>query len=131
VGSSYRVSTQAALWHRKSLLALLEPNESAWQFETAATNRSDRLYAVGFFGVFDSAFPYRHHVVEKGKWFPWEARRFDRMNIGCDFSSRDIMTIQESASWLCQKSFSLFLASLPGSLRQSVLKIGRTTKRFF
>jgi hypothetical protein len=35
-GAPYRVSTQAAIWHRERLIALMRDGESIWEFELAA-----------------------------------------------------------------------------------------------
>ena len=97
IGAEYRVSTQAALWQRTALCDLLQSGESAWEFENQASLRSNRLFPDGFYGVYRSLFPYRHHVVERGKWFPWDAYSFGKKNIGCDFSRRPIMSLTETA----------------------------------
>jgi hypothetical protein len=103
VGVPYRVSTQAAIWRRQTLLGLLRDGESVWQFEVAASRRSDALGDDGFYGVWDAVVTYDHHVVERGKWFRPEARRFGPMGIGCDFSRRPIMTRREQLRWRAGK----------------------------
>jgi len=125
VGAAYRVSTQAAIWRRESLLALLQPGESAWQFEVRASARADALFVDGFYGVFRAALPYGHHVVERGQWFPWEAFRFGCMDIGCDFRRRQIMPTGATALWLMRKSKDLILAQLPARIRASLRSVIR------
>lgn len=105
-GEAYRVSTQAAIWRKETLIKLICPGESIWQFEIQGSRRSDVL-SSGFYGVKRDLIPYRHHVVERGKWFPWEAWRFGRMGIGCDFSRRQIMTSREAILWLLRKIISM------------------------
>ena len=97
-GAPFRVSTQAAIWNRRSLLSLMKEGESIWQFEVLGSERSAN-YTEGFYGVRGDVFTYKCHVVEKGKWFPWAARRWRAANIGCDFHSRSIMTANEAVRW--------------------------------
>lgn len=130
-GAAYRVSTQAAIWRRDHLLRLLQPGESAWQFETQASLRSDALFPGGFFGVYRDVFPYRHHVVERGQWFPWEARRFGRMNIGCDFGRRAIMPPRAASLWLLGKAKDVSLAPLPESVRARLRHVFNAGKNLF
>lgn len=104
VGAPYRVSTQTAIWRKETLSALLKSGESIWEFETNGSRRSSVF--SGFYAVRKDVIPYGHHVVERGKWFPWEARRFGRMNIGCDFSRRRIMSPLQSVRWLAHKTAS-------------------------
>lgn len=102
VGAAYRISTQAALWSKEFLKSMIVAGESIWQFEIKGSRRSDR-FGTGFYGVDKDLLPYRHHVVERGRWFPWEAWYFGRMNIGCDFSRRAIMPAGVTAKWLLRK----------------------------
>lgn len=97
----YKVSTQAAFWEVQTLRQLLVPGEAAWQFEVNASARSSDL--SGFFAVWRDALPYRHHVVERGKWFPWAYRKFSKMNIGVDGTARPIMTVSETVVWVIRK----------------------------
>ncbi len=85
----FRVSLQASIWDRQALLELLRGNETAWQFELNGTLRSQK-WPRGFYCTFRRAFPYRH-VIEQGRWFWNEARRYRRLNIGCDFTKRPVM----------------------------------------
>jgi hypothetical protein len=111
-GAAYRVSTQAAIWRRDSLLALLKKGESIWEFELNGTKRSTSLFPDGFYGSFAPIFPYFHHVIERGKWFPWEKWKFQRQAIGCDFQARAAMNFGEASWWLFRKSASLLRKSL-------------------
>ena len=101
----YRVSTQAALWRVDILKALLKIGESAWEFEINGTVRSEKYR--GFVSVYNSVIPYYHHVVQGGKWFPWDAWYFNRMNIGVDLSVREVMSSGEAVSWLLRKLYSI------------------------
>jgi hypothetical protein len=43
IKAPYRVSTQASLWRRNSLISLVQEGESAWEFELNCTRRSQDL----------------------------------------------------------------------------------------
>jgi hypothetical protein len=86
----FRVSLQASVWDRKALLALLKDGESPWEFELQGTIRA-QAQPRGFYCVWRAALPYRH-VLEKGQWFWSAARHYQRLNIGCDFTKRPVMS---------------------------------------
>jgi hypothetical protein len=102
VGAPWRVSTQAAIWKRQTLLDLMREGESIWEFEFKGSRRSDTLGDT-FYAVWQPLIPYGHHTVERGKWLPHKAWRFARMNIGCDFSRRPVMDWREAAYWYLGK----------------------------
>lgn len=69
-GAAYRVSLQAAIWERETLLGLLRPGESAWELETAGSRRSDEL-AAPFLSIVRGGprpLPYLISAVRKGRW---------------------------------------------------------------
>ena len=103
----YKVSTQAAFWHTETLRELLLPGETAWQFETNGSLRSAKL--DGFAALWREALPYSHHVIERGKWFPWDYWKFSRMNIGVDPAARPVMTAGETSKWIFRKIISILL----------------------
>ena len=121
VGTPYRVSTQAAIWNKAVLQELLQSGESIWSFELDGSERSAK-FDTGFFGTTDHVLTYRHHVVEKGRWFPWSAREFAKQNIGCDFSRREVMTPSQALKWTIRKSLSWPKSFIPWSLRRSARK---------
>jgi hypothetical protein len=106
-GAPYRVSTQAAFWRKEILMKLINPGESIWQFEHYGSLRS-HIYPSGFYAVVRDVVTYKHHVVERGQWFPWEAWYFGRMKIGCDFSRRKIMPLGMTIQWTLRKATSVF-----------------------
>ena len=114
-GSKFRVSTQSAIWDKDVLLDLLEPDESIWEFEHKGSIRSQKY--ENFYSVFKPVLTYRHHVVERGKWFPWEALYFSMKDLGVDLSSRKVMNIFETIRWLMQKTLGPIANSLPQSVR--------------
>jgi len=98
-GSPYRLATQAAIWNRAALCALLRPGESIWDFEHQGNVRA-LAQSHGFYSVWRPVLPYQgwfaHHVVEKGKWLPHERWIFARQNIGCDFSKRATLSLGQA-----------------------------------
>jgi len=99
----YVISTQAAFWKKSTLIKILNDKENAWQFEING-NKRIRSKKINFFGVYEDIFPYRHHVIEKGKWFPWSYIKFKNMNIGVS-STRNVMNIFETTFWVFKKFF--------------------------
>lgn len=102
----YRVSTQAALWRLDTLQNLLKVGESAWEFELNGSKRSSLDKSKVFESVSYPILPYGHHVVERGRWFPWEKNRYKKMNIGCDFSKRNTMSWWNALLWFARKKAS-------------------------
>jgi hypothetical protein len=121
-GTPYRVSTQVAIWKKSSLLELMQRDESIWQFEIDGSKRSDRIQPDGFYCTWKDIMTYKHHVIEKGKWFPWDARKFKKMNIGCDFSKREIMTRREAYKWRKAVFIASALRLIPVSIRRKMGK---------
>ncbi|HZS56620.1 MAG TPA: hypothetical protein VFA65_19600 [Bryobacteraceae bacterium] len=87
--AAYRVSTQAAIWNRAHLLHLLVADESIWNFEWNATDRS-RSSTARYYATYKPVLHYRQ-VIERGEWFRGAARYFGSQKIGCDFAARPIM----------------------------------------
>ena len=102
IHAPYRVSCQASLWNRETLISLLEPGETAWEFEINGSKRSKNRN-LQFYATKKSVLTYFHHVVERGIWFPWDAWYFSKKQISCDFSSRKIMTWPYGIFWLIRK----------------------------
>jgi hypothetical protein len=123
----YRVSTQSSIWRTSALESLLVDGESIWEFEVLGSRRSDPLQ--GFYAVWRPLMPYLHHVVERGKWFRWEAARFSKMNIGCDFSRRAVLTRSQQFSWCVRKGIGLARETVPWRWRRRVRTLTTTFKR--
>lgn len=100
----YRVSTQAAIWKKSCFFSLLDDRESIWQFEWEGSKRSGELFENGFYGTWQTILPY-HHVLERGKWFRKDAYKYGKMNIGCDFTKRKIMSHKETVVWYYRNIF--------------------------
>jgi len=120
VGTPYRVSTQAAIWRRETILSLMRDSESIWQFEIRGTERS-AAFSDGFFSFWDSVLPYDHHVVERGKWFPRDARYFKAQNIGCDLARRPVMSAGEYCAYAIHAAGSEVLHSVPAVRKLGVV----------
>lgn len=123
-GAPYRVSTQATIWRKDTLLDLIQPGESIWQFEEAGSRRSDHLID-GFYSTWHQVLPYGYHVVQQGRWFRHEANHFGRMNIGCDFSARPVMTRSEAFKARVEWVKSWLLHRLPWPTRMRLLALAR------
>ncbi len=122
IKQSYRVNLQAAIWRTSTLRQLLRNGESAWEFEVNATKRAEQI-ANGFYGVYSPILTYKHHVVEKGKWFRNEARYFRRQNIGCDFSAREIMSTCEMLHWRWNKQKNKIKQCIKSALRNPQMRL--------
>jgi hypothetical protein len=117
----YRVSTQSSFWRRETLMSLLRDGESIWQFELQGSRRSDSIDK--FYSVWKTIMPYGYHVVERGRWFRNEARYFDRMDIGCDFSRRPIMTRLEMLRCTYSMMIAKILQVIPWPQRISLVNL--------
>ena len=116
-GAPYCVSLQATLWRREFLLALLRDDETIWQFETEGSARAQDL-PPGFYTVRHDALDYGRHVVQGGQWFWWDVRRHGRMNIGCDFSRRPIMSPWGEIAWRLGRVRKMALNAIPWKTRR-------------
>lgn len=99
----YAISSQAAFWKKNILINQLNDKENIWQFEINGSQRL-RNKNVNFYGVYKDIFPYKHHVIERGKWFPWYYMKFRNMKIGVS-NKRETMNIFETAIWITKKIF--------------------------
>lgn len=104
-GEPYRISTQGALWRKRALQAILRTGESIWEFEIRGTVRAESEN-LKIYGTYEHVLTYRHHVIQRGKWFPWERFRHRGAEIGCDFGARETMTFLEVSLWFIKKVFS-------------------------
>lgn len=93
--SKYRISTQAAIWDKETLLSYLRPNESGWMFEIFGSKRSFRkkeLFLTVNRDVFNpnngTIIEYLHTGIIKGKWHPGVVDLFKNFYINIDFNKR-------------------------------------------
>lgn len=92
----YRTSLQPAIWRKPILLDLINPAETAWQFETVGTARS-RKYGRRFLSVrrfFNKGKPTHKGIdclctaVHKGRWTRTAIEYANLEGIKVDFSQR-------------------------------------------
>lgn len=124
--SPYIVSLQPTIWRTQWLVSLMRDGESAWDFEIEGTRRANEDFGNYFMLLKDRPIEWKNHVVEKGKWFLTEARRYKDAGIGCDFSRREIMTLSEQILWTIRKKKEVLRNRfIPWTLRKRVRDIGR------
>jgi len=90
-GQKFRVSLQAAIWDRSTLMQLLVPGENGWQMEIDGSRRSDLLTAK-FFACYMNRPIIDYYFftgILKGKWVPGALRLCQREGIAVDTSRRD------------------------------------------
>lgn len=123
----FRASTQATIWNKNVLKSLLCKNENIWEFELNGTIRSQSFN--NFFCVKENVMTYQHHVVERGKWFPWEAFYFGFIkNVGVDLKKRNIMNFFETIKWLANKFLAVPFSKLPKSLKKPLKYLSKKFK---
>lgn len=75
---------QAAIWHKRYLLSLLEAEQSIWEFERRSISGS-RHYAI------NTSAPIRYrHLVERGRWLPYARSLLQRAGLPDDLGDRMI-----------------------------------------
>lgn len=84
-GAPYRASLQASFWKKKSLQALLKPDESPWDFEILASRRSD--VDPGYFCTAKRSIRYINSVV-RGQWTQEALQLFNQENLLINSSLR-------------------------------------------
>lgn len=108
-GQPNRTSTHATIWRRESLLELIRPGESLWEFEINGSIRSNK-FAGGICGCWR---PALHYVmaIGKGRWFRRALRSLARDGIHPDLSVRPAQSGAEELK-------AALLAILANSLRK-------------
>jgi len=104
----YRTATVMSLWRRTCLLRLLAPGETAWQFETAGSDRSDA--ESGFYAVSRDVIRYENAII-KGRWRPSVLSA-----LGGDVVrplSREVMTARDERLLALRKYLNAALYALP------------------
>lgn len=80
------------------LLKLLDISESPWEFELAGTKRSNGM--PRFAGVRTHSFPYYHHDVQRGCWFPWSVAYLRIRGFTIDLSKRKMLSAAQTSKYL-------------------------------
>jgi hypothetical protein len=90
LNTPYRISTQAGIWRKDTLLSYLRPEENGWMFEVFGTERAKNIDEL-FLTLQHSLPPailYTHTGIIKGKWHPAIPALFAENNIEMDFTQR-------------------------------------------
>lgn len=108
VGRPNRIGTQAAIWRRETLLDLLRPGESIWEFEIYGNIRSNKYANVA--GCWQ---PALHYVlgVGRGRWFRGALRSLARDGVHPDLSIRPAESafdeirgyVRDALAWLARR----------------------------
>ena len=126
-GAVYRASVVASIWKKTVLADLLRPGESAWDFETAGSTRSDQYDT--FFSTWHTCL-HLENLLIKGKVRTAALRRIERSiersgNRGLELQ-RPVMTPMEEAEFVLRIAGNRALIKLPRrfakKLREVVLQ---------
>jgi hypothetical protein len=82
----YRVTTQVAFWHVDTLLELLRPEYSAWDFEFHASVYGP-VPARPMWACWRPAIVYRD-CISRGKWMPWGIATCRKAGVVIDVAAR-------------------------------------------
>ena len=115
----YRICTQAAIWNKQYLMALLNPKYSAWYFEGANSMLVNYTQSK-IVSVEKTVLNYKH-AVERGKWIAQGIDNLKKNNIEFDFDNRgyfefnkaDIKTRKDNFIVVIIVKFILFFKYLP------------------
>lgn len=116
-GALYRASTVMSLWRKSVLEALLEPEESAWEFEIRGSERSDRF--DGFYAARRPVFSIIN-TVGRGKWSRRALRRVRKLGFEPDLSSRDTLSLWAEWKGRILEVRSSLLQQMPSRYRRSI-----------
>jgi hypothetical protein len=93
--SRYRISTQAAIWRKDTLLSYLVANENGWMFEIFGTRRAKKRHEMfltcnpkKFNDINKPIINYIHTGIIKGKWHNEIPKVFASNNIEIEFDNR-------------------------------------------
>jgi hypothetical protein len=116
----YRTATVSSVWKRRTLLALLVRGESAWDFETRGTIRSDAY--DGFYSTHTSLLHVVNTVV-KGRWERRALARLRRIGVRLDLGDRPVMTWVQSILYQCRVMRHSLLYLLPPRMRRPAKRL--------
>ena len=102
----YRISTQAAFWKKNTILKVLRPWESGWDFEKFGTKRSIKetfkIFAVNnktYIKNHSEIIPYIFTGIIKGKWKKEVVSLFKKHNIKVNFDNRGFVDLEQHSSF--------------------------------
>jgi hypothetical protein len=116
----YRTATVSSVWKRSTLLSLLARGESAWDFETRGTIRSDAY--DGFYSTHTSLLPVVNSVV-KGRWERGALATLRRLGAKLDLGDRPVMTRMQFVLFRCRVIRIRLLYLLPPRMRRPVKQL--------
>jgi hypothetical protein len=94
----YRTATVLSVWRRQMLAELLRPGESAWDFETAGSVRSEAH--EGFYSTRRNYISVMNAII-KGKWQRAALRKTESLCLGFEVGARAVLNRREQAAlWL-------------------------------
>lgn len=102
----YRNGLFMSIWNRPCLLGYLKKGESAWQFETLASSRTEA--DKGFYAVRQDHFKFIHAII-KGRWIRSSFERVSKDLPGYT-TSRPVMSVGDE--WLFEAYFAIRKAFL-------------------
>lgn len=90
LNTRYRLSTQAGLWRKETLLSYVKPEENGWMFEIFGTQRAKRRsdLFLTLHRDLPPAILYTHTGIIKGKWHAAMPNLFTKHQIAIDFNKR-------------------------------------------
>jgi hypothetical protein len=123
-GAVYRASVVASIWKKTVLADLLRAGESAWDFETAGSTRSDQY--DGFYSTWRTCL-HLENLLIKGKVRTSALRRIDR-SLDCPGShilklDRPVMTSLEEAEFALRIAGNRALIALPRRFANKVRNV--------
>jgi hypothetical protein len=124
-GAPYRASVQPALWHKDSLLELLQDGENAWEFEIYGARRSD-LLERGFYSTWEPALELYAGVVT-GRWIPYGVAVCREQGVAVDLSARPMLSPREAALRNATRVLTEGLGLIPWRTRERLLRWVRAT----
>jgi hypothetical protein len=115
----YRTATVLSVWRRQILAELLRPGESAWDFETAGSVRSEAY--DGFYSARRNYIPVMNAII-KGKWQRTALRKTNSLCIGFEVGARPILNRREQAALWLRIRGNRLLYWLPVAWRKPIRK---------
>ena len=109
-GAIYRTATVASVWRRSTFQNILKSGESAWDFETVGSNRSDRF--EGFYSTWEQNFKFENLMI-KGKMRRGPLRRIERCYGRHLDLQRPLFTRGEEVAFLSRVIGNRLLIKLP------------------
>jgi hypothetical protein len=119
-GTLYRTATVLSVWKKQLLLDLLQSSETAWEFETSGSVRSDTY--DGFYSTRARMLNFVNAVI-KGKWERSALSRLQALGVSPQLGNRQVMSARESLLFNYQKLRSHSLNLLPSRVRRPVRQL--------